>query len=51
MLWKLATFFLIGMAILAMISGRPRKGDQSYDAERHGWRGRLARLLGRAPKR
>ncbi|MEM1316008.1 MAG: hypothetical protein AAGI51_15730 [Pseudomonadota bacterium] len=42
MLTKLATFFLIGMVILAMVSARPRKGDQAFDK-----RGRWARLLRR----
>ncbi|MEO0679034.1 MAG: hypothetical protein AAF192_01310 [Pseudomonadota bacterium] len=51
MLWKLATFFLIGMVVLAMVSARPRKGDRAFDAERHTLRARMARLFRRAPPR
>ena len=45
MLTKLATFFLIGMVILAMFSARPRKGDQAFE-KRWKW----TRLLRRDSK-
>lgn len=45
MLTKLATFFLIGMVILAMISARPRRGDEAFER-----RWKWARLFRRDSK-
>ncbi|MEM6440301.1 MAG: hypothetical protein AAF763_11495 [Pseudomonadota bacterium] len=45
MIVKLATFFILGMVILAMVSARPRKGDKAF-----GRRWTFARLFRRGSK-